>query len=234
MLKSYRIGRVLGSEIRIHGLFLVLVAVMAGSAFMREDAAQALWQTLILATMFSLIVLHEFGHALAARLFGIRTPRITLHVMGGIAELERNPKGSLAEFVVAFAGPLVNLALAAALYLGGAWQNNKAPAGTLEGYMEMLLLLNVGLFLFNLIPAFPMDGGRILKALVQVVTGERIALLCSVVLGQICALCFIGIAVATLQPMLGIVGIFLFAVAATEGGRHPLWMFGYPPKSRQA
>jgi len=233
MLKSYRIGRFLGSEIRIHGLFLVLASVMVGSAFLREETGRALWQALTLASMFALIVLHEFGHALAARLFGIRTPRITLHVMGGIAELERNPRGSLQEFVVAIAGPMVNLVLAAVLYLCGFWQDNQAQAGTYEGYMERLLLLNVGLFLFNLIPAFPMDGGRILKALVQVVTGERIALLCSVVLGQFCALCFIGIAVGTFHPMFGIVGLFLFAVAATEGGRHPFWMFGYQLRSRQ-
>lgn len=231
MLSSYRIGRILGSEIRIHGLFLVLVVVMVGSAFLRDDRGLALWQSLTLGMMFAMIVLHEFGHALAARMFGIRTPTITLHVMGGIAAMDRKPNGSLAELVVALAGPAVNLVIAAALLLGGFWQDNRAPAGTFEGFMETLLLVNVGLFIFNLIPAFPMDGGRVLKAIVQMVTGERMALMASVAMGQIFALAFIVYAAVNLQYMLGIVGIFLFFVAATEGGRHPFWMFGHELKT---
>jgi stage IV sporulation protein FB len=234
MLESYRIGRILGSEIRIHGLFLVLVAVMVGSSFLRDDTGLALWQALVYGTMFSMILLHEFGHALAARLFGIRTPRITLHVMGGIAELDGRPRGSLAEFTVAFAGPLVNLVLAVVLFLGGFWQGNKAPPHTFDGFMETLLLVNVALFIFNLIPAFPMDGGRILKALIQIVTGERIALTVSVVMGQVLAVGFIGYAVLHLQVLLGVVGFFLFLMAATEAGRHPLWMLGYQPGASRA
>jgi len=234
MLSSYPIGRILGSEIRVHGLFVMLLVGLVGGSLLRDDTPTALWQGLSYFLLFSMIVLHEFGHALAARLFGIRTPTITLHIMGGIAALERRPQGALAEFVVAFAGPLVNLVIATALFLAGAWQENQAEPLTLAGFLEMLLLINVGLFLFNLLPAFPMDGGRIFKAMLQVVIPERFALLSSVVIGQAFGLCFIVYGLLRLDFMFGVVGIFLFVMAAGEGGRHPLWMFGraFPAEGR--
>jgi Zn-dependent protease/CBS domain-containing protein len=153
---SIPILRVAGIQLRIHVTFLLLIGWLAiGSA----SAA------IFVLLLFLCVVLHEFGHAIAAKGYGINTPDITLLPIGGVARLERMPEEPKQELVIAIAGPLVNVIIAACLFVViGARAN--VTAGVARGDLLIdLFKINVWLVLFNLLPAFPMDGGRVLRAL---------------------------------------------------------------------
>jgi Zn-dependent protease len=160
---SYTLGRIAGIPIRVHLTFLLLLAWAA----LTEGGLGGVLFTLV---VFGVVVLHELGHALAARGFGIETRDITLLPIGGVARLERMPRSPFQELIVALAGPAVNagLALAAvgALVVVAASPNLVAFAP----FLIKFLFVNVGLGLFNLIPAFPMDGGRAFRALLAMRT----------------------------------------------------------------
>jgi len=167
---SWTIGRLAGIEIRIHATFGIIVAWVAFSYWMvGRTLLSALIGALFILALFGCVVLHELGHALMARRFGIRTRDITLWPIGGVARLERLPDRPSEELRVAIAGPLVNLVIAGLLWLvlpsetgsGTLAEGNLAHAS----FLQRLLVLNAFLALFNLLPAFPMDGGRILRAL---------------------------------------------------------------------
>lgn len=223
---SVRIGRVLGSEIRLHVIFLAFAAIMVGSVFLRAGTSGAIWEALTMTAVFGSVLLHEFGHAMAARALGIATPTITLYPFGGIAFLDRAPRAGLAELFVAFAGPLVSALIAIGLAAAGYWKEGEVEPNTIEGFLEFLIFANMGLAIFNMIPAFPMDGGRILKALMAIVIPERVALLIAVALGQIIAVGMICGAIYIGAPMFAVVGAFVFLASAAEAGRHPLWLLG--------
>ncbi|RME28125.1 MAG: Zn-dependent protease [Deltaproteobacteria bacterium] len=144
--------------IRLHGSFVLLAMVMLGFELLRGGVIAALGALLLWGAIFGTVVLHELGHALAGRLFGIRTRDITLYPFGGVARMELEQLAPLPEVVVAVAGPLVNFTLAAV-----AWM---AHLGGLPG-MEKWMVLNLVLGSFNLLPAFPMDGGRVLRAVLS-------------------------------------------------------------------
>ena len=153
---SIPILRVAGIQLRIHITFLLLigwVAIVSASA------------AIFVLLLFLCVVLHEFGHAIAAKGYGINTPDITLLPIGGVARLERMPEEPRQELVIAIAGPLVNVIIAACLFVViGARAN--VTAGVARGDLLIdLFKINVWLVLFNLLPAFPMDGGRVLRAL---------------------------------------------------------------------
>lgn len=155
---SIPIIRVAGIQLRIHVTFLLLIgwiALGSGSA------------VIFVLLLFLCVVLHEFGHALAAKSYGINTPDITLLPIGGVARLERIPEEPKQELVIAIAGPLVNVIIAACLYLVIGARGHVAPQNAMQsGDMLIgLFQINVWLLLFNLLPAFPMDGGRVLRAL---------------------------------------------------------------------
>jgi Zn-dependent protease len=158
---SYQIGRIAGIPIHVHLTFLLLLAF----DWLTEGGLAGVIFTLV---VFGIVVLHELGHAMAARAFGIRTRDITLLPIGGVARLERMPERPLHELIVALAGPAVN-ALLAGLAFASLGLVTVVPA--LEPAVPFLLkfiLVNVGLGLFNLIPAFPMDGGRAFRALLGI------------------------------------------------------------------
>src|SRR5437588_1914402 len=154
---SIPIVRIAGIQLRIHVTFLLLLGLLAlGSA----GAA------LFLLLLFLCVVLHEFGHAFAAKAFGINTPDITLLPIGGVARLERMPEEPMQELVIAVAGPAVNVIIAACLFLTGG--SFVYPPNATSSLIDVVLTINVVLLLFNLIPAFPMDGGRVLRALLAI------------------------------------------------------------------
>ncbi len=155
---SIPIIRIAGIQLRIHVTFLLLIGWLA------LGSAGAAGFVLLL---FLCVVLHEFGHALAAKAYGINTPDITLLPIGGVARLERIPEEPRQELVIAIAGPLVNLIIAACLYVVIGARGHIAPETAVQrgDILTGLFQINVWLLLFNLLPAFPMDGGRVLRAL---------------------------------------------------------------------
>ncbi len=145
--------------------------------------------------VFTCVLLHEYGHALAARYFGVQTKDIIITPIGGLARLVNMPHDPLQEFAIAIAGPTVNLvvALAFAFYLAGTRQPfslSEGAAGLLQ-FPQLMMWLNLFLFLFNLIPAFPMDGGRILRSLLAVSFRRETATLVAGLLGQLLAVGFV-------------------------------------------
>ena len=174
---SWKLGAIAGIGIYVHATFLLLLAWVALIHYQqgRSLAAAASGLVFIL-TLFAIVVLHELGHALTARRFGIGTRDITLLPIGGVARLERMPEEPGQELLVALAGPAVNVALAAVLFVilvsvGG---SPVLPSMTVLGgsWLARLMWVNVVLAVFNLLPAFPMDGGRVLRALLALRAGD--------------------------------------------------------------
>jgi Zn-dependent protease len=161
MGSSLKIASVFGIEVRIHLSFLLVLAFF----WIQSGTFQAVLFVLIL---FVCVLLHEFGHAFAARAFGIKTRDITLYAIGGVARLNRIPDKPWQELVVAVAGPLVNVVIAALIFVthvtAGLQQFDQLESPRIE-LLVRVAQANVYLVVFNLIPAFPMDGGRILRAL---------------------------------------------------------------------
>src|ERR1700730_794193 len=166
MGSSLKVASVFGIEVRIHLSFLLLLAFFWFQSGTFESV-------LFILILFVCVVLHEFGHAFAARGFGIRTRDITLYAIGGVARLNRIPDKPWQELIVAIAGPLVNVVIAAALIFVTHVTADFQQFDQLESpRIELLVKVaraNVFLVFFNLIPAFPMDGGRILRALLAMV-----------------------------------------------------------------
>src|SRR6266576_4457365 len=158
--------RVAGIQLRIHVTFLLLIGWLAFGYYAEGGSAVAASRIIFVLLLFLCVVLHEFGHAFAAKAFGINTPDITLLPIGGVARLERMPEEPVQELIIAVAGPLVNVVIALGLFVVGGAQglfNRSTVEG--GGLIAQLLTINIMLVLFNLLPAFPMDGGRVLRAL---------------------------------------------------------------------
>src|SRR4029453_18696446 len=163
---SLPIFRIAGIQLRIHITFLLLIAWLAFGYYAQGGSAVAASRVIFVLLLFLCVVLHEFGHAFAAKAFGINTPDITLLPIGGVARLERMPEEPVQELIIAVAGPLVNVVIALGLFVAGgaqAFVNQSTVEG--GGLIAQLMTINIMLVLFNLLPAFPMDGGRVLRAL---------------------------------------------------------------------
>jgi Zn-dependent protease len=166
---SFKIGTIAGTEIRVHMTFALLL-VWIWFMHYQIGGTPAAWEGVaFIVAVFTCVVLHEFGHIAAARHFGIKTPDITLLPIGGVARLERSPSDPLQELVIAVAGPLVNVLIAAFLVvaLGGVvgLEQLAEPQDPRVSFVVRLAGVNIFLVLFNIIPAFPMDGGRVLRAI---------------------------------------------------------------------
>lgn len=167
---SWKVVQFAGAEFRVHTTFLLLLIWFAANYWIAARSVRAMMAGLVfILALFGCVVLHELGHALAARQYGIKTKDITLLPIGGIARLERMPEEPGQELLIALAGPAVNAMIAIVLYgwllLEHQWQPFSYLGLTTGPFVERLLVANVWLTLFNLIPAFPMDGGRVLRAL---------------------------------------------------------------------
>jgi len=216
---SIKIARVAGIEVRLHLTFLLFLAWIGFSYYQMGGAPAAREGVAFLLALFACVLLHEFGHALAARGFGIRTPDITLLPIGGVARLQRLPDKPWQELIVAIAGPLVNVVIAAVLvYLLG--QHTEVDhLGRLNepgaAMLSKLASVNIGLALFNLLPAFPMDGGRVLRALLALALPYSRATQIAAWIGQALAFVF-GFAGLFANPMLIFIAFFIFLGAQQE------------------
>ena len=222
MRSSLKIASISGIEVRIHVTFLLFLAWIWFSYYQIAGVSGATQGVLFVLALFTCVLLHEFGHAFAARGFGIQTPDITLLPIGGVARLNRLPDEPWQELVVAVAGPLVNVVIAAVLIFV---VHQAAPLDQLESIenprIELLAKLasvNIMLVLFNLIPAFPMDGGRVLRALLAMAMPYERATWIAARIGQVLAICLAAYSYfgPNKNPILIFIAFFIFIGAQQE------------------
>jgi Zn-dependent protease/CBS domain-containing protein len=215
---SIRVATIAGTEVRIHLTFLLLLGWVGWVAYSQGGPALALDSVGFIASIFLCVLLHEFGHVAAARRYGIRTPDITLLPIGGLARLERMPRNPREEFVVALCGPLVNVVIALLLFAF----LHAAPTLNLEfdplkgSFAERLLQWNLLMVAFNMIPAFPMDGGRVLRALLAMKLDYGQATRVAASIGQGLAALGFFIAFFAFHPILLLIALFIYMSAGQE------------------
>ncbi len=220
-MKNLKIGSVAGIGIYLHWTFLLLVAVIFGFYYWQSQSLSAalVGMGLILA-VFVCVILHELGHSLTARAFDVPTESITLYPIGGLARLERMPSEPMKEFWIAVAGPAVNVAIALALAVvlaatGGSFSPDTLsnPGGNVLG---TLLWINLALAGFNLLPAFPMDGGRVLRALLALKKPYAQATKTAASIGQGMAVLFGLFGLLSMNPILLFIALFVYVGAQQE------------------
>lgn len=167
---QWKLGRFAGIDVFVHATFLLLIGWVGFSHWTEHQSwAKVAEGILFILALFACVVLHEYGHALTARKYGIKTRDITLYPIGGVARLERMPEKPIEELWVALMGPAVNVVIAAGLFAYLFFSQSLVPLNELTvasgSFLERLMTVNISLVLFNLIPAFPMDGGRVLRAI---------------------------------------------------------------------
>lgn len=211
------IGRIAGTDVRLHITFLIFLAWIGIADYLAGGPAAAVQSIVFILLVFLCVTLHEFGHILMARRFGVNTPKVILSPIGGIAAMERMPENPRQELLVAIAGPLVNVVIALLLTaVFGLGLNSLSAAGFDSASLaQRLLLVNVMLVLFNLIPAFPMDGGRVLRALLAMKMGAPRATGLAARIGQAFAMLFVVLGLFW-NPILMFVGIFIYFAAGAE------------------
>jgi Zn-dependent protease/predicted transcriptional regulator len=219
---SLRLGKFLGVDVYLHFTFLLLLAFLGYHYWSTtHDVRSTLAGVAFIMALFGCVVLHEFGHVLMARRFGIRTRDITLLPIGGLARLEKMPEKPIQELWVTLAGPAVNAVIALVLWVGLAATSGFSPVeelGLMGGsFWHRLLVLNLILVVFNLLPAFPMDGGRILRALLafRLGRGRATAIAAHVGQGMTILFCIVGF---YYNPFLIFIGIFVYLGAQAEAG----------------
>ncbi|MFO1091565.1 MAG: site-2 protease family protein [Hyphomicrobiales bacterium] len=216
---SFQIASIAGTAVRIHWTFFLLLAWVGYSDYAASGLSGALDSIAFVITLFACVVAHEFGHITAARRYGIRTPVVTVLPIGGVAALERMPRKPSEEIVVALAGPAVNVVIALVLSLfvrdlGTLEQANFLTDST--DFLSAVAQANIFLCLFNLIPAFPMDGGRVLRAALASWLGYERGTRIAGALGQILAVGFAFAAWRYHMPILFLIALFVFMAAGQE------------------
>jgi Zn-dependent protease len=223
MFRSWKLGTPFGIGVYVHWTFLLLIGFVMLGNWGQYGLHSAFQAVSLLLAVFACVVLHELGHALMARRFGIPTRDITLYPIGGVARLERMSERPMEELCIALAGPAVNVAIAfvlfAALAVIGLPLDREMgfAANPMGSYLFTLAMTNLGLVLFNLLPAFPMDGGRVLRAILVPALGRFRATQVAANVGSAFAVLLI-LAGIWLNPMLVLVGAFIILA-----GRHELW-----------
>jgi stage IV sporulation protein FB len=216
---SFPIGTVKGTVIRIHLTFVLFLIWIGVSHYAQGGQRAAVEGLLFITLLFACVLLHEFGHVFAARRYGVQTPDITLLPIGGVARLERIPEKPAEELVVALAGPAVNVAIAAVLFLvlGGlpSMDDGTQVQNPGVGLLGRLAWVNISLVVFNLIPAFPMDGGRVLRALLAYRLGYTRGTRIAAGVGQAVAFA-LGLAGLFGNPLLIFIALFVYMGAAAE------------------
>ena len=219
---SFKIATVAGTEVRVHVTFFFLLVFVAVQGMEGGRGAEgALASAGLVLSMFLCVLLHEFGHVFAARSYGIKTPDITLLPIGGLARLERMPSKPSEELVVALCGPLVNVVIAAtiALVMGVShWGQVDYSFNLSGGFWHMLMTWNIFMVIFNMVPAFPMDGGRVLRAVLGFFMEYGRATRVAATLGQgIAMMVVIGMLLGGgFNPFLALIAFFVFWAAGQE------------------
>lgn len=230
MKGSIVFGRFGHTRLSVHWTFtILLIWVFVASS----STVDALWNVGFVMTVFVCVLLHEAGHAVAARYLGIRTVEITLLPIGGVATLEKTPNRPISEFIVAMAGPLVNLIIAAVLFLPVKDVLNHGMTKALtaingHNFLVNIFIVNLTMGVFNLIPAFPMDGGRVLRAILSVRLDRLTATRIAARTGQFLAIAAVMISVFTNQhavssPNILLISLFVFYGAQTELRSFTYW-----------
>lgn len=223
---SLRIARIAGIDIKLHSTF-ALIVLWGAWQWGSFGVSGALFGALLTLCVFASVTLHELGHSLVARAYGIPVKDITLTPIGGIAQLGARPKTPGQEFLIALAGPAVNIVLV--VLIGGlsmfafgvddlrlALLNAHREAPTLLTLLVMVIVSNAGLAVFNLIPALPMDGGRIFRAVLAWFVGQEKGTRWAAFVGRVFAVGFIAIGGATQNYTLMLIGVFVFVSAGAE------------------
>jgi len=221
---SFKIGWVFGIDVKVHWTFFLLLAFFAYVGYTgSESVAGALVTAAVIVALFVCVLLHEFGHSLVAQRLGIEVPDITLLPIGGLARLKNLPEKPIDEVKIAVAGPLVNVVLAPIFFgiaaLMGA--DLMSPANIVRGansFGEIVVYMgyiNVALAVFNLIPAFPMDGGRVLRGLLATRLGAVRATDVASTIGQVFAIGFFILGFIS-NPFLILIAVFIFFGASGE------------------
>lgn len=221
MRGSIYLGKIAGIKIFIHWTFSLLILwVLFTTLREGKDMAEAILMVTLILTVFACVTLHELGHALTARIYHFNTRDITLLPIGGMARMDELPEKPLQELVVALAGPLVNAVIA--ILLAPFVFMMTMPNLDLETielswntFLLHLLIVNIMLALFNLIPAFPMDGGRVFRAVLSFFIPRVKATLYAARTGQLVAIIFF-IGGFFSNPFLSVIGIFIFLMAQSE------------------
>lgn len=216
---SIPIGTIRGTVIRLHLTFLLFLLWIAVSHYLAGGPGAALEGVLFISLLFLCVLLHEFGHIVAASRYGVQTPDVILLPIGGVARLERIPEEPAQELVVALAGPAVNLVIAALLYLilgGFVPERGLQLENPGMGLLERLMAANLFLVVFNLIPAFPMDGGRVLRAFLAYRFGYARGTQIAATVGQALAFAFGLWGLLGGNPMLVFIALFVYLAATSE------------------
>jgi stage IV sporulation protein FB len=217
---SVNIGSIAGTAIRIHVTFILFLAFLFFVGLASGNVLDGLKIVAFIVLLFACVLAHEFGHIFTARAFGVETPDVTLLPIGGVARLARIPEKPGQELLIAVAGPLVNVAIAAVLMLltstqlgselFAAMQNPKASM------IDQLAAANLFLAIFNMIPAFPMDGGRVLRALLAIRLGHVRATEIAAMIGQWAAFVLGFIGLLNYNPILIFIAFFVYLAAGSE------------------
>jgi len=225
---SYRIARVSGIDVRVHATFVLIVLLGALEWGVPHGAAGAVFGALTVCTLFLCVALHELGHSLVAQRVGVSVREIVLLPIGGLARLAREPDKPLHEFFIAIAGPLVNVIIAAvlgalALLLVGATPDganlliesvSRGPSAL--ALVGLLLMANLALAILNMIPALPMDGGRVFRALLAMLLGRARATQVAALVGQLLAVALAVYAFRSGNLLLALFAAFIFLGAGQE------------------
>lgn len=221
MFRSVKLFSIHGIGVYIHWTFWMLMGIYAISETARNGLGGGIEVALFIGAIFACILAHEFGHAAAAAYYGIKTTDITLMIVGGVARLARIPDKPIQEFVIALAGPAVNVLIGSVLFVVLALFNAliaqpSEGLASVASFLQNLLIANVVLVLFNLLPAFPMDGGRVLRSLLAMSQGQLRATETAARVGRWMALVFVLAAFFMGEFSLFLVAGFVYLAGSTE------------------
>ncbi len=221
MKSSLYIGQFAKIKVFVHWTFLILITFIVYNGISEGQSKEVIgWHVLFILTIFICVVFHEFGHALTGRKFGFKTKDIILLPIGGVARFEKLPENARQEFLVAIAGPMVNFLIALILYLIAQPSIHylltlDTSAINAANFLGLLLVVNLSLGLFNLIPAFPMDGGRIFRALLAMFQPREKATRIATSVGIVLAIGFVFLG-TLYNPFLILIGVFIIISASSE------------------